>query len=89
MNTPDEVTGPMNLGNPVEFTIRQLAELVVELVGTKSRLVYKPLPSDDPRQRQPDITLAKKTLAWEPKIALRDGLIKTIAYFDAQLSNGK
>jgi UDP-glucuronate decarboxylase len=89
MNTPDEVTGPMNLGNPVEFTIRQLAELVVELVGTKSRLVYKPLPSDDPRQRQPDITLAKKTLAWEPKIALREGLIKTIAYFDAQLSNGK
>jgi UDP-glucuronate decarboxylase len=89
MNTSDEVTGPMNLGNPVEFTIRQLAELVIELVGTKSRLVYKPLPCDDPRQRQPDITLAKETLAWEPKIALRDGLIKTIGYFDAQLSNGK
>jgi UDP-glucuronate decarboxylase len=89
MNTPDQITGPMNLGNPVEFTIRQLAELVVELVGTKSRLVFKPLPSDDPRQRQPDITLAKETLNWEPKIALRDGLIRTIAYFDGQLSNGK
>ena len=89
MGTPDEVTGPMNLGNPVEFTIRQLAELVVELVGTKSRLVYKPLPSDDPRQRQPDITLAKEALNWEPKIALREGLIKTIGYFDAQLGNGK
>lgn len=89
MNTPDPVTGPMNLGNPVEFTIRQLAELVIELVGTKSRLVYQPLPSDDPRQRQPDITLAKETLNWEPKIALREGLVKTIAYFDALLSNEK
>jgi UDP-glucuronate decarboxylase len=89
MDTPDEVTGPMNLGNPVEFTIRQLAELVIEIVGPKSRLAYKPLPSDDPKQRQPDITLAKETLNWEPKIALRDGLFKTIEYFDAQLSNGK
>lgn len=88
MNTPDEVTGPMNLGNPVEFTIRQLAELVVELVGTKSRLVYKPLPSDDPKQRQPDISLAKTTLDWEPKIALREGLVKTIMYFDEFLSSG-
>jgi UDP-glucuronate decarboxylase len=87
MNTPDEVTGPMNLGNPVEFTIRQLAELVVELIGTKSRLVYKPLPSDDPKQRQPDITLAKEILAWEPKVALRDGLLKTIAFFDEILGN--
>ena len=89
MNTPDEVTGPMNLGNPVEFTIRQLAELVFELVGTKPRLVFKPLPSDDPRQRQPDITLAKEALAWEPKIALRDGLIRTIVYFDALLNNSR
>jgi UDP-glucuronate decarboxylase len=87
MNTPDDVTGPMNLGNPVEFTIRQLAELVVELIGTKSRLVYKPLPSDDPKQRQPDITLAKEILAWEPKVALRDGLLKTIAFFDEILGN--
>jgi UDP-glucuronate decarboxylase len=82
MNTPDEVTGPMNLGNPVEFTIRQLAEMVIDLIGTKSRLIYKPLPSDDPRQRQPDITLAKQTLAWEPKLDLREGLLKTITYFD-------
>jgi UDP-glucuronate decarboxylase len=88
MNTPDEVTGPMNLGNPVEFTIRQLAEIVVGLVGTKSRLVYKPLPDDDPKQRQPDITLAKEALGWEPKVALRDGLIKTIAFFDELLSGG-
>jgi UDP-glucuronate decarboxylase len=87
MNTPDEVTGPMNLGNPVEFTIRQLAEIIVDLVGTRSRLVYKPLPGDDPRQRQPDITLAKEILGWEPKIALREGLIKTIAFFDEMLSN--
>jgi UDP-glucuronate decarboxylase len=85
MNSSDEVIGPMNLGNPVEFTIRQLAELVVEMVGSRSRLICKPLPSDDPKQRQPDISLAKKTLAWEPKIALREGLAKTIAYFDELL----
>lgn len=89
MRTPDEVTGPMNLGNPVEFTIRQLAELVIELVGAKSKLIYLPLPSDDPKQRQPDITLAREGLNWEPHVALREGLVKTIAYFDAQLSNGK
>ena len=89
MNTPDEVTGPMNLGNPVEFTIKELAEVIVELVGTSSRLVYKSLPIDDPRQRQPDISLAKATLAWEPKIALRDGLRKTIEYFDRLLSVGQ
>ena len=87
MNAPDEVTGPMNLGNPVEFTIKQLAEIVIEMVGTTSKLVYKPLPSDDPKQRQPDITLAKKTLAWDPKITLREGLVKTIAYFDKLLSD--
>ena len=86
MNTPDSVTGPMNLGNPVEFTISQLAEQVIEMIGSKSQLIYKPLPSDDPKQRQPDITLAKDTLAWEPKIALREGLAKTIAYFDEILN---
>jgi len=85
MNASDEVTGPMNLGNPVEFTIRELAEIVVELVGGSSKLVYKPLPSDDPKQRQPDITFAKETLGWEPKIVLRDGLVKTIAYFEELL----
>jgi UDP-glucuronate decarboxylase len=87
MNTPDEVVGPINLGNPVEFTIKQLAEMVVELVGSKSRLIHAPLPSDDPKQRQPDITLACEILAWEPKVALREGLAKTVVYFDELLRN--
>lgn len=88
MATGDEITGPMNLGNSGEFTIKQLAELVIELTGAKSLLIYKPLPSDDPRQRQPDISFARKTLGWEPKIALREGLTKTIAYFDEHLRSG-
>jgi UDP-glucuronate decarboxylase len=86
MDSPDEITGPMNLGNPVEFNIRDLAEITLELVGSKSKLVHKPLPSDDPRQRQPDITMAREILDWEPKVALREGLLKTIAFFDAMLS---
>lgn len=82
MNGPDSFVGPVNLGNPVEFTIKQLAELVIELVGSKSRIEHRPLPSDDPTQRQPIIDLAKKHLGgWEPKIALREGLVKTIDYF--------
>lgn len=81
METPDEVTGPINIGNPAEFTIRSLAEMVVELTGSKSRIEFRPLPSDDPRQRQPDITIARETLGWEPSTALKDGLLKTIAYF--------
>jgi len=82
MNGPDSFVGPVNIGNPGEFTIKQLAELTVELTGSKSQLVYKPLPADDPLQRQPDITLAKKHLNnWEPKVALRDGLKKTIEWF--------
>lgn len=85
METPDEVTGPINIGNPAEFTIRSLAELVVELTGSKSRIEFRPLPSDDPRQRQPDITLARETLGWEPRTALKDGLLKTIAYFEQAL----
>ncbi|MGK2905988.1 MAG: UDP-glucuronic acid decarboxylase family protein [Desulfuromonadales bacterium] len=85
MATGDEVTGPMNLGNPVEFTIRQLAEIVIELVGAESQLIFKPLPSDDPRQRQPDISFAKETLDWSPHIELRQGLVKTIGYFDKYL----
>jgi len=85
MTTPDEFTGPVNIGNPVEFTIKELAEIVIELVGSKSKLIFKPLPSDDPTQRQPDITLAREVLKWEPKISLRDGLEKTIAYFDSLL----
>src|SRR5262249_35774752 len=82
MDTPDEVTGPINLGNPVEFTIRQLAELVIELTGSSSKIVNHPLPADDPRQRCPDITLAKKVLDWQPRVQLREGLAKTIAYFE-------
>ncbi|MCY1126686.1 SDR family oxidoreductase [Frigidibacter sp. RF13] len=82
MNTGDEITGPMNIGNPVEMTIRELAELVVELTGSRSKLVYEPLPHDDPVQRRPDISFARKALGWEPKVKLRDGLMQTIAYFD-------
>ncbi|MBR4369576.1 MAG: SDR family oxidoreductase [Victivallales bacterium] len=86
MNTGDDVTGPVNVGNPGEFTIRELAEKVIELTGSKSKLVFKPLPQDDPRQRKPDITLAKKLLNWEPKIPLSEGLKKTIEYFDKLLA---
>jgi UDP-glucuronate decarboxylase len=82
METPSDVTGPINIGNPHEFTIRELAELVIKLTGAKSKLRFEPLPSDDPRQRQPDIAQAKLTLNWEPKTQLREGLTKTIAYFD-------
>jgi UDP-glucuronate decarboxylase len=78
MNSPDDFTGPVNIGNQGEFTIKQLAELVIELTGSKSRLVHKPLPADDPTQRKPDITLARTKLGWEPKVALREGLVKTI-----------
>jgi UDP-glucuronate decarboxylase len=81
MNTDTGVTGPINLGNPGEFTIKELAELVIEMTGTSSKLVQKPLPQDDPRKRKPDITRACNTLGWEPQVKLRDGLEKTIAYF--------
>jgi len=85
MGSPDQFTGPVNLGNPREFTIRELAEMVIRLTGSSSSLVRKPLPQDDPRQRQPDITLAKEQLAWEPKIPLEEGLARTIEYFSAEL----
>ncbi|MFA6043514.1 MAG: UDP-glucuronic acid decarboxylase family protein [Phycisphaerales bacterium] len=81
MNAPDSFIGPCNIGNPVEFTMKQLAEIVIELVGSKSKLVYKAMPADDPSQRQPDISLAKKNLGWEPTIHLREGLGRTIDYF--------
>lgn len=81
MATPDEVTGPINLGNPVEFTIRELAEQVIAMTGSSSQLVFEPLPADDPRQRQPDAALACEMLGWEAKIQLNEGLNKTIAYF--------
>ncbi|MGH7461945.1 MAG: UDP-glucuronic acid decarboxylase family protein [Longimicrobiales bacterium] len=86
MNTKPAVTGPINLGNPGEFTIRELAELVIDLTGSKSKLVKKPLPEDDPKQRQPDIAKAKKVLGWQPKVKLRDGLKKSIAYFEKLIS---
>ncbi len=81
MNTGEDFTGPVNVGNPDEFTMLELAQKVIELTGTKSKIVYQPLPADDPMQRKPDITLAKKVLNWEPKINLEEGLIKTIEYF--------
>lgn len=86
MATEDSFIGPVNTGNPNEFTMLELATLVLELTGSKSKLIFQPLPSDDPKQRQPDITLAKEKLGWEPKIELREGLIKTIEYFDHLLS---
>jgi UDP-glucuronate decarboxylase len=85
MQTADEVTGPVNLGNPIEFTIGQLAETVISLTGSSSKIAYRPLPEDDPRQRCPDISLAQNLLAWAPRVQLRDGLIKTIEYFEQLL----
>ncbi|WP_192358603.1 UDP-glucuronic acid decarboxylase family protein [Mesorhizobium mediterraneum] len=88
MQTDDDVTGPINLGNPVEFTMLELANLVIELTGSRSEIRFLPLPVDDPRQRQPDIGRALRDLNWKPRIALRDGLAKTIAYFDDMVSSG-
>lgn len=85
MDTPDDFTGPVNLGNPGEFTIRELAERIIDLTGSRSKLVFHPLPSDDPTQRCPDISLARETLDWQPVVALESGLRKTIAYFDDPL----
>ena len=82
MNTEKGFTGPVNLGNPCEFSILELAEIIINLANSKSRLIFKDLPKDDPKQRQPDITLAKDKLNWEPKIQLKEGLPKTIKYFD-------
>ncbi len=86
MNT-DGITGPMNIGNPNEFTIKQLAEAVIRITGSKSKIVAMPLPSDDPKQRQPDITMAKQELGWEPKIQLEQGLMKTINYFSGLMES--
>ena len=84
MDTSDEITGPINLGNPDEFTIRELAELVLNQVGGGSELVEKALPADDPQQRKPDIGVAKETLNWEPKVKLAQGLERTVAYFEGE-----
>ncbi|UEM22148.1 SDR family oxidoreductase [Skermanella mucosa] len=85
MAAPDDVIGPINLGNPGEFTIRQLAELVIEMTGSKSEIVFKPLPQDDPTQRRPDISRAKEKLDWQPTVPLKEGLARTIAYFERKL----
>jgi UDP-glucuronate decarboxylase len=87
MATPNDFTGPVNIGNPGEFTMLELAQNIIELTGTKSKIVHLPLPQDDPTQRQPDISLAKEKLdGWEPIVPLREGLTKTIEYFDKLLS---
>ena len=86
MATPSEVTGPINLGNPTECSVRFLAELVLALTGSKSELVTRLLPQDDPRQRQPDIALARGALGWEPTTSLHEGLVRTIDYFRATLA---
>ena len=88
MRTEDDCTGPVNLGNPDEFQIKQLAERVLALVGSRSKIIYKELPQDDPQQRRPDITLAKAILNWQPSIALDDGLSRTVEYFRALLTQG-
>jgi UDP-glucuronate decarboxylase len=89
MATPDELTGPVNLGNPAEFSIRELAEKILALTGSRSRIEHKPLPEDDPRQRQPDIALARKALGWAPRTPLETGLRPTIEYFERMLSSAR
>jgi UDP-glucuronate decarboxylase len=85
MQSPDDCVGPMNLGNPGEYTMLEVAEMILKLTGTHSKIVFKPLPQDDPTQRQPDITLAKRTLGWEPKVPFEEGLQRTVAYFTTLL----
>jgi UDP-glucuronate decarboxylase len=86
MNTPDDITGPVNLGNPSEYTILEMANKIIELTGSKSKIIYNPLPQDDPVQRKPDITLAKKVLnGWQPRLPLEEGLSRTIDYFKKTL----
>jgi len=87
MASREEFTGPVNIGNPNEFTILELANKVIELTGSTSKIIRMPLPSDDPMQRQPNIDLAKKELDWEPRVQLEEGLKKTIAYFDALIKS--
>ena len=86
MSTQDDFTGPLNVGNPHEFTINELAEKILTITGSRSKIIHKPLPADDPRQRQPDISMAKQVIGWSPTVSLEQGLQKTIAYFDQLLS---
>src|SRR4030088_966261 len=87
MGSADEVTGPVNIGNPAEFSMRELADIVIDLTGSRSRIVSRPLPADDPRQRQPDISVARKALDWTPRTPLKEGLGRTIAYFEGLLQH--
>jgi len=89
MSTGNDVTGPINIGNPREFTIIELASTIVDMIGARTKIVRRSLPENDPRQRQPDISLARKQLSWEPRIELKEGLIRTIAYFEKLLADPK
>jgi UDP-glucuronate decarboxylase len=89
MDSPDKLTGPVNLGNPGEFSIKELAEKIIDLTGSSSKLVYRELPFDDPKRRKPDITMARKELDWEPQVPLEEGLKKTIPYFESLLRENK
>jgi len=86
MATKDEVTGPINIGNPTEFSMLELASTVIDMTGARSRVVHHPLPENDPRQRRPDISRAQEFLSWSPRTPLKEGLIRTIAYFEKLLS---
>jgi UDP-glucuronate decarboxylase len=87
MDTPDDITGPINIGNPKEFTMLELATMVLDLTGSQSRIIHRPRPEDDPRQRRPDISMANNVLGWAPQTALPDGLLRTITYFEQLLSD--
>jgi UDP-glucuronate decarboxylase len=89
MSTPPEVTGPINIGDPAEFSILELATMVIDLTNSHARIVHRPLPEDDPKQRRPDISRAQDLLGWKPHTVLKDGLERTIAYFDQLLSDQK
>jgi len=89
MKTPDEMTGPINLGNPKEYSILELAQRILKLTGSRSKIIFEPLPQDDPEKRRPDISLAKQILDWSPKVTLEEGLPKTIDYFDNLLRSQK
>jgi UDP-glucuronate decarboxylase len=86
MATKDQVTGPVNIGNPTEFSMLQLATMIIEMTGSRSRIVHRPLPENDPRQRRPDISRAQELLSWKPRTELREGLKRTIAYFEKLLA---
>jgi UDP-glucuronate decarboxylase len=87
MDTPADITGPVNVGNPVEFTIIELAQMLISLVGSQSKIIHRALPENDPKQRQPDISLAQELLGWKPRVALKEGLMRTIKYFERLLSD--